>query len=449
MHRSIKFLQLWGQAKLQTYRELRPRFLSSLVMICAAGTTALVAIGYAKVTEWATSMMVTASQNYRWGFIGAAPLWFILAWALVRFLAPQASGSGIPQVLVAVEKAASNDHQPPGFLQNIQLILVKILSSVAAILGGGAVGREGPTIQISAAIFELFDGLFKKYVSSRRSREALLIAGGGAGLAAAFNTPLGGVVFAIEELASQHFKTFKGALILTVVTAGYVTQAVLGPYLFIGHPAIGAVTIRDSINGLTASLAIGMLGALFGSSLFRATNAVQRLNSRQRILLAAGVGIAMSVTCVVLGPDASGGGSLLIRKLLFGGVKDVAQVDWPLAIWRTLGVIVTYLSGCAGGIFAPSLAAGAAIGALIANSFMVDNHSLVIVLAMIAFLTGVTRSPFTCFILVFEMTDRQGAVIPMMAAALVANMTARLIENESFYEKTRDQILSRSLKIQP
>lgn len=417
-------------------------------MIGAACTTAIVAIAYAKVTEWVTSLMIIVSQSHQLMFLIAAPFWFILAWALVRFLDPRAAGSGIPQVLIAVETASSAEilaiPNRTKIWLSLRLIIVKILSSLAAILGGGAVGREGPTIQISAAIFEMFEGVFKKYVSGRKSREALIIAGGGAGLAAAFNTPLGGVVFAIEELASQHFKTFKGDLILTVVTAGYVTQAILGPYLFIGHPAIGTVTVRDTMIGLGASVGIGMIGAYFGKKLFTVTAAAKKLGMRGRILLAGGVGLAMSGACVMLGSDASGGGSLLIRKLLFGSATEVAQVGWLLAIWRVAGVLLTYVSGCAGGIFAPSLAAGAALGAMAAHLFSFDNHSLIIVLGMIGFLTGVTRSPFTSFILVFEMTDRQGAVIPMMAAALLANVFSRMIDHESFYEKTKEVLLNRA-----
>ena len=435
----------WIRARLQSYRIVHPHFISSLVMMGAAATTALVAIGYAKAMDWATDAMITLSGGHHWAFVAAAPLWMMLSWALVRYFAPEAGGSGIPQILATIEQAAEAKGRSNSPWQNARVIIVKILSSIAAILGGGTVGREGPTIQISASIFDIFDAIFKKYTGGRRTREALLIAGGGAGLAAAFNTPLGGVVFAIEELANLHFKTFKGSLILTVVTAGYVTQAVLGPYLFIGHPSIGVVSGSDTAVGLAAAVVIGVAGALFGVALFRLVGAVGRLSAAKRLILAAVVGVIMSAVCVKLGPDASGGGSLLIRKLLFSMKKDVTNIGWMLAMWRVIGLTLTYISGCAGGIFAPSLAAGAAIGAMLANTFAFDNPNLMIVLGMIAFLTGATRSPFTCFILVFEMTDRQAAVIPMMAAALLANVAARLVEGESFYEKMRDVLLGRHI----
>lgn len=434
----------WLQLRLEAYKEVHPRLISSVVMIGAAIASALVAIAYAKGIDWANETMIRVSRDFKWAFLVASPLWFILSWALVKYLGPEASGSGIPQVMAAIDQAATNRGLGPSVGRSLRLVTVKIASSLSATLSGGILGREGPTIQISALLFELFDGLFKRYVSSRRSREALLIAGGGAGLAAAFNTPLGGVVFAIEELASQHFKTFKGMLILTVVTAGYVTQAVLGPYLYIGHPAIGVVTPRDTMIGLTASAGIGILGALFGVVLFKAMTWTRSLNTKRKLALAAAVGAAMSLACLLIGPDASGSGTLLIRKLLFGTAKEAAEVGWALALWRMVGMTLTYISGCAGGIFAPSLGAGAAIGAVLASTITVGNHSLIIVLGMIAFLTGATRSPFTCFILVFEMTDRQAAVMPMMASALIASIAAKLVDRESFYEKTKNVILTGS-----
>ena len=431
----------WLERRLEAYSQLRPRLLSSILMILAATVTSFVAVAYAGAIDWATTMASSMSTDHRWLFVGLSPLWLILAWALVRFGDPKAGGSGIPQVLAAIDltDATVAKQGTVKAWPNIRLILIKVASSLTAILGGGAVGREGPTIQISAAIFELFDGAFRNIVSRRRSRESLLIAGAAAGLAAAFNTPLGGVVFAIEELARDHFRTFKGVLILSVVTAGYVTQAMLGPYLFVGHPTIGTVSWQDSGMGMLVGVILGGAGAMFGWVLFAIGRRTAHLSIKSRLGLAATAGIIMSLMCVVLGPNASGGGSLLIRGLLFGQIKDIS---WGLAIWRVLGLVITYMSGCAGGIFAPSLAAGAALGAKLGGLFATDNVNLMMVLGMIAFLTGATRSPFTSFILVFEMTDRQAAVVPMMAAALLANIAAKFVESESFYEKSRDQILA-------
>jgi H+/Cl- antiporter ClcA len=400
-----------------------------------------VAVAYAKVMEWTTDRMADLVANQPWLFVVLSPLLMMAAWALVRFVAPTAGGSGIPQVLAAIEVASREGAaaKTAGVFGHLRLIFVKIASSVAALLAGGAIGREGPTIQIAAIMFDLYDGAFKRYAERWRNREALIIAGGGAGLAAAFNTPLGGVVFAIEELGRNHFKHFKGPLILAVVVSGYVTQALLGPYLFVGHPAIGVVTLKDTLQGLVAAAVIGIAGAFFGRALFAAMRRVNSWPLGKRLALAALVGVVVSLACLAVGPDAGGGGSILIRKLLFEG----KSMTWALAAWRMAGVFIAYLSGCAGGIFAPSLAAGAALGAKVAEVIGSDNPHLIIVIGMIAYLTGATRSPFTSFILVFEMTDRQAAVMPMLAAALVANAAGRLVDEHSFYEKTCQGLLAR------
>lgn len=425
------------------YRHIHPRLLSSLVMISAASSAAFVAILYAKAMDWATTTMMDMAAQHRMIFFILAPFWFVLAWALVSFLEPEAGGSGIPQVLAAVELAEDSESRSSiaSFGKNMRLILVKIASSLATVLGGGVVGREGPTIQISAAVFELYENVFRKFITKHRSRESLLIAGGGAGLAAAFNTPLGGVVFAIEELAKNHFKYFKGVLILAVVTSGYVTQALLGPYLFVGHVSIGSLAFKDTFLGLSVALIVGVIGAAFGRLLFFAMHHIGRLSRKRRLVLAFGVGLLTASVCLFEGGLSGGGGNLLIRSLLFSETKTVS---WALVLWRTLGIVVTYISGCAGGIFAPGLAAGAAIGAKCAELVSSGNPNLIIVLGMIGFLSGVTRSPFTSFILVFEMTDRQAAVMPMMAAALLASLSAQLVEEVPFYEKTKEVILARS-----
>ncbi|RYZ91257.1 MAG: hypothetical protein EOP04_01115 [Proteobacteria bacterium] len=198
-----KTLWDWVDVRVDEYRLVHPKLISSLVMIAAAGVSAIVAITYARLIEWATSCMIILATQYRWYFLFLSPIFMASAsaWALVRYFSPEAAGSGIPQVLAEIERASSRPRTRRSALQNLKLIAVKIVSSTLAVFGGGVVGREGPTIQISAAIFEMFDGLFKKYVSSHRSRETLLIAGGGAGLAAAFNTPLG--VLSLLSKSSQ------------------------------------------------------------------------------------------------------------------------------------------------------------------------------------------------------------------------------------------------------
>ena len=133
-----------------------------------------------------------------------------------------------------------------------------------------------------------------------------------------------------------------------------------------------------------------------------------------------------------------GGGRETIMHLLF---HDDKKVSWVLVAGRFFGPLLSYLSGCAGGIFAPSLAAGAVIGAKIAELVHSPYVNLMVILSMTAFLSGVTRTPFTSAVLVLEMTDRHAAILPLMIASLVGSLITKLIDSESFYEHRRDLFL--------
>lgn len=401
----------------------------------AAAVTALVAILFAWATEWVTGLVGTLVIAHPVAFIAAAPAMMAIAAALVLFIEPDAGGSGIPHVLATLRRPDIESDVP----SHLRLVLVKVSSTLLALLAGGVVGREGPTIQISAAIFDAWRTVFVRAGWPVVSRSGLLVAGGGAGLAAAFNTPIGGVVFAIEELAREHLREFRGVLILAVVTAGYVSQAVLGPYLFVGHPSIGAVDLTDALQGALLVAPVALLGAVFADGIYLISRQARSVAPTRRVQWAALVGLVVALAAVLLGPDAVGGGSHLIQRLLF---HDLDHASLGLIAWRSLGALLTYSAGAAGGIFAPSLAAGAALGDLIAQLGRSDHPELVVVLGMIAFLTGATRSPLTAFTLVFEMTDRQAAVMPMLATAMLAQVVGRVVSRHSFYEKAASDAAS-------
>lgn len=448
-------LKSTSRRTVREFKKWNPDLLYSSMMMTAATLAALTAVLYAALFEWVTLKVTYFSASHPIWFMTLAPFMMVSSFLLVRFCAPGAAGSGIPRIMASIHESAhpvtSNNPDARSGLKprskvsirsRLRITAVKIASSTLALGAGGAVGREGPTIQICAAIFEAVEKLFGRVIPAR-SREGLLIAGGSAGLAAAFNTPLGGVVFAIEELSQSHLKKFKSSLILAVVTAGYVAQAIRGPYLFIGHPTIGAMTLSDWRTTALVILSCALAGSLFGRELFRASQRLSKISLNGRVACAAIIGLLVSATVVWIGPHAVGGGADLIKDLLFTTNKDP---DAKLVGWRLFGPFVSYLGAGAGGIFAPALAAGAALGAKMASLVNGANVNLAVVIGMISFLTGVTKSPLTSFILIFEMTDRQSAIIPMMFAALCSSGLAHLVEPESFYEKMRNLILERHQK---
>src|SRR5690606_32900499 len=141
----------------------------------------------------------------------------------------------------AVEVATEKKNDRSWRFLNLRIILVKIASSMAMVFGGGAIGREGPTLQISGSIYRIVHQLLPPFWP-KVSRRVMMITGGAAGLGAACNTPLGGIVFAVEELTKTHIAQFRTAVLTAVILSGMTAQWLLGPYLMLGYPQLAPVT---------------------------------------------------------------------------------------------------------------------------------------------------------------------------------------------------------------
>jgi H+/Cl- antiporter ClcA len=378
------------------------------------------------------------------------PLAFVAAWASVYFFAPEGKGSGIPQVMAAVELQSKGMHPPMADdLLSLRTILIKVVSAVLNLLGGGAIGREGPTIQIAAGIFKIIGDRFgniQKIVKIRP--EVWIVTGSAAGIAAAFNTPLGGLVFAIEELTSDHFSSFRTSLITAVIISGMASQWVSGSYLYLGYPSIPMVGARTLLWAIIIGIVTGSGGALYGLALYSIAAFRRRIapTAKKMALFAAGCGVLIALLAMLFDPRCMGGGREVVIHLLFkkaplplagGTAPGWTNADFGLAISRFVSPVLAYATGSAGGIFSPSLAAGGSLGSLFADLFRPDLANLFILLGMIGFLTGATHAPFTAFVLVLEMTDRHTAILPMMATALVATGIAKRWHKDSFYERVK------------
>lgn len=331
--------------------------------------------------------------------------------------------------MVSIEK--SHSHLAKTLLSK-RVIIVKIISSVLAIFAGGGVGREGPSLQISDTISQQLEGMFRKLKIRVRS-DQLIVAGAASGLAAAFNTPIGGVVYAVEELTREHVRTFKDVLLLSVVVAGITAQAIMGNYLFLGYPVVHN-TLDSFVILLVCGVAIftGLGGAVFSRFLMRLVRwrAKKGFKTQIFIVMLVGVGIALAIN--FLGFRTAFSGKETIEYVLFSR-GEVSAIE---ASSRFLVPLFSSMTGVAGGVFAPSLSAGSAIGGWISQFFDPSLRTILALVGMIGFLTGVTRTPITAFILVLEMTDRHSAIFPMMLAAVFASLGAYLMGKKSYYEET-------------
>lgn len=394
-----------------------------------------VAVLYAKLFQYAEKAFHRILEWSPYAALILSPLLFVAAWLVVRKYAPEAAGSGIPQIMVANEtEYVGTNRKTVDRLLSLRTAGVKILSSLLCVVGGGAIGREGPTLQIAASVFHFF-GRQVRRITPTTNETTWVVAGAAAGLASAFNTPLGGIVYAIEELGISSFQKFRSAILGGVIVAGLVAQWFLGSYLYLGFPVIGKVKFSILPAAIACGLIAGILGALFGRLLLVALNRRLAMTKTSRLVVITVLcGLAMA-GLAILDPRSSGTGVQVIDGFLFE--KDTASS--ALVAIRYFGTAISYLSGAAGGIFSPSLAIGATVGSYLSQFIGTQSANLMVLLGMIGFLTGVTRTPFTAFILVLEMTDRHSAIFPMMLTALTAMWISQVVDRKSFYEHVKEK----------
>lgn len=403
--------------------------------------TALVAVGYAKLFQWAEHWnMALIANDPRMVFL-SAPLGFLVSWWTVRFFSPMAGGSGIPQLIAAVEVGNDEEKNDGSWrFLNVRIIIVKIASSIALALGGGSTGREGPTLQIAGSIYRTVHKLLPPFWP-KVSRKVMMVTGGAAGLSAAFNTPLGGIVFAIEELTRTHIAKFRTAVLSSVILSGMTAQWLLGPYLLLGYPKVATVGVSFMYKLLAISVVCGALGVLSGKAILLLDKIRRAIKGwTPQLFFVLGCAFAFAFVAWAFGPFSYGSGERLLDNYLF---DPVPAPSWRDAIGRVLGNVFTSGSGGAAGMFAPSLSSGAAIGGLFGSWFGVERGELnmMVLGGMCAFLTGVTRSPFTSAILVLEMTDRHSVIFQLMYASMIASLIAHTIDSRSFYDRMKNRLL--------
>lgn len=420
--------------------------LQNLGLWISALVAGFVSVAYAwlfRIAEKQFLHLLESGHAY-WVFV-VTPVLFLLAWFLVRRFSPEAAGSGIPQIMAANEmdyRGAARNRVDQ--MLSPKTALVKIASSLLCVLGGGAIGREGPTLQISTSVFHFFGKQVRRFVPET-AEQTWIVAGAAAGLASAFNTPLGGIVYAIEELGVVHFHRIRTALVSAVIISGLVAQWLLGSYLYLGYPHLQTIEFGFLPTILVVGLITGVLGGLFGRLLYFLLEQRRRvMDIRFLAALTIVSGLVMAALCS-LTVHSAGTGVEVITGFLFRGQHS----SWTLVLARYVGTMASYLSGAAGGIFSPSLAIGAAIGSWLTDTLSTQHPNLMVLLGMIGFLTGVTRTPFTSFILVLEMTDRHSAIFPMMLVALAAQSAARMTDDSSFYEHVKQVWLVGDSKPQP
>ncbi len=353
-----------------------------------------------------------------------------LAFRLVRKFAPEAKGSGIPNV----EAALRDEEVSPPLL----LIPVKFIGGVLAMGVGLALGREGPTVQMGACIGNWIGATFHRH---RDDLKALLAAGAGAGLSTAFSAPLGGAVFVLEELV-RRFDTRTtittlcasgSAIAVARLLVGDESDFHVGPIPYAG---IGTVPIFIFL-GIVA----GGLGMAYNHALLGALAAVDRLGRRWSAGLCATLIGATVGLLAWFGPGLVGGGDAIAQRTLTG-VDGIAVVGWVFLVRFGLGPL-SYAAGTPGGLFAPMLVLGAQSGLLLGAFFcrlfpaLSEQPVAFAVVGMAAFFTAVVRAPLTGIVLVTEMTGCFTLLLPMLLACFAAMAVPTLLGNPPIYDSLR------------
>ena len=419
---------------------LKQNLLQAIPFWIGSVITGLIAVLYAQLFAFGEHILNKILSWHLWMIFIVAPLGFVLSWWLVKKYAPFARGSGIPQVMTAVELANPRDNHHIQKLLSFRILFIKIISSFVLVTSGGAIGREGPTIQIAGSVFRKV----YEYLPSwwpKISKKNMILTGAAAGLSAAFNTPLGGIVFAVEELSKTHINYFKTALFTAVIIAGLTAQTLAGSYLYLGYPKTQGVTLWIMFPIIFVSGIAGILSSQLSVAMLKISRLKKKLKTDfSNIIFLLICGLIVATIAYFINRDILGSGKDIIERVLFTDNKTEA---WYVPVLRMLGPALAFTSGGAGGIFAPALSTGASIGSVFANLMnLSDNETNVLILAgMVAFLTGITRAPFTSAILVLEMTDRHSLIFHLMLAGMMSSIFSLLVSRHSLYEELKVNFL--------
>jgi len=418
---------------MRTHRRLfsRRSWQLRLVFWGSALIVGAVAAAFALLAAYGESLFHHLHSEQPWLAYALTPLGLAtIAWLTRRFFRGS-EGSGIPQTIAAL---SLHTHSMRCRILSLRLALAKILLTCLGLLCGASIGREGPTVHVGASIMYAVRRIAPFH--SRQTTRALILAGGAAGITAAFNPPLAGLLFAIEEMSRSYEQRNSGTLVIAVVLAGITALMILGDYTYFGSTdaVLPLATVLPAV--LLCGIAGGALGGLFATTLVEGSRRIVPLVQRHPVLLAFGCGLLLSLIGYLSGGATYGTGYDSAKHLVDG---HSGVVEYPFL--KLLATMVSYLSGIPGGIFSPSLSVGAGLGADLAPLLPAAPAAAIVILGMVGYFTGVVQTPITAFVIVMEMNGDSAMLLPLMATALVANGISRLICPRPIYQALADAYL--------
>jgi len=421
-----------------------------LIVAAVVGTVAgLLGVAFEKAVNGVMAMRLSGLSIFSDYWILMWPLTFVVSgllamsgYYLVRRFAPEAGGSGIPEIEGALEELRP--------VRWWRVIPVKFFGGIGTLSAGMVLGREGPTVQMGANVGKMMADIFR--LRSAEARHSLLATGAAAGLSAAFNAPLAGILFILEEMRLQ----FRYSLIsIKAVFIGVIMSSIVFR-IFNGDTAVIEVgkLANTSLNTLWLFLVLGMVfgvvGVSFNALIFRTQDMFARIHggNLRKILIIGGV---LGGVCGLIGlvqPEAAGGGFALI-PLAAAGQYGLMMLLFIFFV-RVVTTVLCFASGAPGGIFAPMLALGTLLGTAFGTAALVwfpeyDIQPATFAIAgMGALFAASVRAPLTGIVLVLEMTDNYQLILPMIITCLGAPLLAQFLGGKPLYST----ILTRTLQRQ-
>ncbi|MCX5613714.1 chloride channel protein [Bombella saccharophila] len=411
----------------------------SLIFWAGAITVGIIAWLFARAADYASSLCLSLTHWNPYIMLVIIPSGLALSMWLTKRFFPGAQGSGIPQTIATLH---IEDFSLINRILALRIAFGKICLTTLGLLCGASIGREGPTVQVGAAIMHAYSRfLGHANVSTRRG---VILAGGAAGVAAAFNTPLAGIVFAIEELSSSFHQRTSGFMLTGVVIAG-VTAIVLtgGNYTYFGHASVDVPVGTAWIAVLACGILGGLGGGAFSAFLIRVGKGlpgkIGRIQRSRPVLFTALCGVLLAILGIASHGETFGTGYIQAHHLVDGSRHG----HMSYFLMKYAATIISYCSGIPGGLFAPSLSIGASVGGWVARFLPHTAPGAVVLLGMVGYFSGVVQSPLTATVIVMEMCDNQQITLALLATAFLALGVSRMVCSHSLYGQLADQFLAR------
>jgi len=402
------------------------------VIFLASVAVALTTVLYNKLF-WISSKIAKERfiENHSIVFL-VVPTFFLVSAYLCRKFAPNSAGSGTYHVLSALKKLSAPETRHEGVEEylSFKTMLITIISSLISILGGGALGREGPIIQVSACIFVIIANKIKRFIPNFDLR-SWITAGSSAGLAAAFNAPLAGIMFAIEELPQFHFEQkfsrFKISVFFAVIAAGVTAQYLTNYYVLFDFPLIHFLwDIKTFLLLLLVSSICGVAAWILKQIITATEKWRNSITGNLWYFIPISFGLLVALVSVLIGSHSFGSGIMTMQESL-GSSHSILTIQESLG--RLINIIASTSAGCAGGLVLPAIAIGGSIGSVVSKLLPLLDARMFIISGMAACIGALINAPLTAAVLLLEITNQTEFLLPLFIASLVSSWVCQRCDN--------------------